>query len=157
MSGYILYSLCFQLLVSAEDGGIPQSRRSAPVRVEVKVIRNKFTPRFPPKEYRFKGLRQDADPGTAILTVQATDADNRVRKRLLKEVMILARALTSCNQLLEEILWKFSIIITFACIQLKCPWVWSIVYCREIGTKGRGVYHLLKLETWPHVAQGNLV
>ena len=59
----------------AIDKGVPPLR-TGPKVVEVQVIRNRNSPEFLDEPYS-KELRQDADPGTEVLSVRSTDRDER--------------------------------------------------------------------------------
>ena len=62
-------------------------RRAGPNIVLITIIRNLNAPRFSTRDYR-RTVQQDASPGTAVVSVRATDADQRAPFNAIKYSII---------------------------------------------------------------------
>ena len=78
---YILYENIFysrlQLSIQARDLGQPQRNSESNARVQVRVARNKHSPRFTPDNFAVALLR-DTPEGSLVADVNATDDDQKV-------------------------------------------------------------------------------
>jgi len=68
------------LNIYANDKGVP-SKRTGPQIVTVNVVRNLLPPVFDRKSYT-KTIKEDSSPGSEVLSVHATDKDQKVQSEI---------------------------------------------------------------------------